>query len=149
MMQCGFPCRYHCSLKPKAAWLGQVLLVESVCGCVWGCVCTERGILWNHVFLFVSVFVFVLLFRATPAAYGSSQARGPIGASAASTTATETPDPSCIWPYTTAHGNAGSLIHWARPGVKHKSSWILVGFITTEPRRELLKPCILKGSPIK
>ena len=31
--------------------------------------------------------------------------------------------------YTTAHGNAGSLTHWARPGVKPSSSWMLVGFI--------------------
>ena len=31
--------------------------------------------------------------------------------------------------YTTAHGNAGSLIHPARPGVEPSSSWILVRFI--------------------
>ena len=31
--------------------------------------------------------------------------------------------------YTTAHGNAGSLTHLARPGFKPVSSWILVGFI--------------------
>ena len=28
--------------------------------------------------------------------------------------------------YTTAHRNAGSLTHWARPGIKPVSSWILV-----------------------
>ena len=33
-------------------------------------------------FLFVCLFVLFLLFRATPAAYGGSQARGPIGATA-------------------------------------------------------------------
>ena len=33
--------------------------------------------------------------------------------------------------YTTAHGNTGSLTHWARP---RTSSWILAGFITTEPQ---------------
>ena len=30
--------------------------------------------------------------------------------------------------YTTAH-HARSLTHWARPGIKHASSWILVGFV--------------------
>ena len=30
--------------------------------------------------------------------------------------------------YTTAHSNAGSLAHWARPGIRLESSWILVGF---------------------
>ena len=32
--------------------------------------------------------------------------------------------------YTTAHGNAGSLTHWVKPGIKPESSWILVGFGT-------------------
>ena len=40
--------------------------------------------------------------------------------------------------YTTAHSNARSLTHWARPGIKPASSWILVGFITTKPLWELL-----------
>ena len=39
--------------------------------------------------------------------------------------------------YTTAHDNAGFLTHWARPGIKPTSSWILVGFVTTKPQREL------------
>ena len=41
--------------------------------------------------------------------------------------------------YTTMHGNARSLIHWARPGIKLSSSWIPVGFITAKPQRELPK----------
>ena len=46
-----------------------------------------------------------------------------------------TPDPQQhrIWAtsltYTIAHGNAGSLAHWARPGIEPMSSWILVRFI--------------------
>ena len=36
--------------------------------------------------------------------------------------------------YATAHGNAGSLTHWARPGIELTPSWILVGF---EPWWEL------------
>ena len=31
--------------------------------------------------------------------------------------------------YTTAHGNAESLTHWAKPGIEPLSSWILVGFL--------------------
>ena len=39
--------------------------------------------------------------------------------------------------YTTAHGNARSLTHWARLGIEPVSSWILVRFISPEPRWEL------------
>jgi len=38
---------------------------------------------------------------------------------------------------TTAHSNAGSLTHGARPGIKPASSWILVGLVTTEPQWDL------------
>ena len=41
--------------------------------------------------------------------------------------------------YTTSHSNPGSLTHWAGPGIKYSSSWILVGFVSTEPQQELLK----------
>ena len=34
--------------------------------------------------------------------------------------------------YTTAHHNARSLTHGARPGIEPKSSWILVGFLSAE-----------------
>ena len=40
--------------------------------------------------------------------------------------------------YTTAHGNTGSLTHWERPGIKPATSWFLVRFVSTAPRRELL-----------
>ena len=36
--------------------------------------------------------------------------------------------------YITAHGNAGSLTHWARQGIRPTSSWILAGFVTAEPQ---------------
>ena len=38
--------------------------------------------------------------------------------------------------YTTAHGNAGSLTHGAKPGIEPTSSWILVGFVSPEPGQE-------------
>ena len=68
-------------------------------------------------------FFFSLLFRATPATNVSSQARGQIGATAAS--------------LYHSHSNTGSLTHWARPGIEPTSSCILVGFITIEPQQEL------------
>ena len=39
--------------------------------------------------------------------------------------------------YTTAHSNTESLTHWAKPGIEPTSSWILVGFVTSEPWQEL------------
>ena len=39
--------------------------------------------------------------------------------------------------YTTAHGNPGSLTHWRGPKIEPASSWVLVGFVTTEPQWEL------------
>ena len=49
-----------------------------------------------------------------------------------------TPQPRQIWAesvtYTTANGNT----HWARPGIKPVSSWMLVRLISTEPLLELL-----------
>ena len=39
--------------------------------------------------------------------------------------------------YTTAHGHAGSLTRWARPGVGPTTSWFLVGFVSATPQRKL------------
>ena len=70
--------------------------------------------------------LFLGIFRAAPLAYGSSKARGQIRATAASI---------C---------NTGSLTHWVRPGIEPDSSWILVGFITTEPQWKLHPYQLLK-----
>ena len=54
--------------------------------------------------------------------------------------------------YTTALSSAGSLTHRARPGIEPVSSWILIGFITSEPQQELLSsfyirvPCWAPGT---
>ena len=40
--------------------------------------------------------------------------------------------------YTTAHGNARSLTHWTRAGIKPATSWFLVGFVSVAPQQELL-----------
>ena len=54
------------------------------------------------------------------------------------TTATATWDPSRVCDLdTTVHSNTRSLTHRVRPGIEPASSWILVEFVTAEPRWEL------------
>ena len=68
---------------------------------------------------------------ATPAAYGGSQARGPIRAIAAGLhqSHSNTRSKPRLQPtYTTAHGDAGSLTHGVRPGIEPSASWFIVGF---------------------
>ena len=64
---------------------------------------------WRLSFFF---FFFFNFFRATPAAYGGSQARSGIRTAAAGlwVRVRVTPDPSALY------GNTGSLNHWARQG---------------------------------
>ena len=81
--------------------------------------------LGSKIFYFFFLFFFFFLFMAAPAAYGHSQARGcrptrhPQQRRIRAASAT----------YTTAHGNATSLTHWARPGIEPASSqqqcWVL------------------------
>ena len=47
----------------------------------------------------------------------------------ACTTATATPDWSCICDLHHSSWQCRSLTHWTRPGIKPASSWILVGFV--------------------
>ena len=53
------------------------------------------------------------------------------------TKATAMPDWAVSATYTTVHGNTGSLTHWVRPGIKPAASWLLVRFVSPEPRWEL------------
>ena len=80
------------------------------------CVCLLQAVFFFSFFSFLS-------FRAAPTAYGVSQARGLIRAVAAG--------------LHHSSGNAGPLTHWSRPGIEPMSSWMLVGSLTSEPRREL------------
>ena len=84
---------------------------------------------------------FFFLFRAASAAFGSSQARGRIRAVAAGLHHSRIQAASMT--YTTDHGNARSWTHWWRPGIEPASSWIPVGFVTTEPLWELQWNCFL------
>ena len=83
-------------------------------------------------------FFLVVFFRA-PMANGDPQSRG--SNQNCSCWPTPLAQQCGIWvtsvTYTTAHSNAGSLTHWARPGIEPVSSWILTGFVTAEPWQEL------------
>ena len=73
----------------------------------------------NELFIYLIFF----LFMATPAAYGSSQARTWIGAAAAGLhhSHTNAGSEAHLWPF----GNGGSLTHQARPWMEPSSSWRL------------------------
>ena len=45
--------------------------------------------------------------------------------------------------YTTAHGNTGSLTHWARAGTKTATSWFLVGFVNHCTTTRTPQPLVL------
>ena len=83
-------------------------------------------------FLFSPPPPFFCLFMAAPAVDGSSQVRSQVGR--CSCQPTPQSQQRGIWTasatYITAHGNTGSIIHWARPGIKPATSWTLVRFIT-------------------
>ena len=53
------------------------------------------------------------------------------------THATATQGPSQVLDYTAAHGTTRSPNHWVSLGIEPASSWILVGFISDAPQREL------------
>ena len=72
----------------------------------------------EYTFSFLFFLVFFCRFRATPVAYGGSQA----------TAAT----------LHKAHGNARSLTHWVRPGLEPATSWFLVGFVSAASHWQLL-----------
>ena len=90
--------------------------------------------------LISSFFFFFFLFRAILTAYGSCQARCWIRAASAGLHHSPGNEGSEPGPQHTPQLMAmpDPLIHWARPGIKLATSWILVGFVTTEPGLELL-----------
>ena len=77
---------------------------------------------------------FLPFFRASPVTYGGSWARGLLKPQQlAYATVTARPDASRIWDL---HGSSQQR-RILNPGIEPASSWILVWFITTEPRWEL------------
>ena len=95
-------------------------------------------------------FILFLLFRAAPVAYGNFQARSHIGAAAAGLHHSQSNGriQAMSETYTTAHGNARSLTHWVRPGIKPITSWFLVGFVSAASLwdREEKQPAAVIGN---
>ena len=96
---------------------------------------------WHH-YLWLYYYYYYCHFRAVPRhmeipRLGVESELQPL----AYPTATVTSDLShvCAVTSTTAHGNTRSLTHWVRPGTEPASSWMLVRFVSIEPRWEL--PC--------
>ena len=85
---------------------------------------------WNA-FIYLLIYSFIY-FRAANAAYGSSQARGWIVATAAglchSHSNVESKQHLRLTSQVTAMWDP--LTHWARPGIEPMSPWVLVGFVT-------------------
>ena len=98
---------------------------------------TEPSCRWPYFYIFYLLFYFNL-FRAAP-----RHMEVPRLGSNRTCSRQLTPQPQqcgirvASAGYTTAHGNARSLTHWARPGIKPSPSWMLVRFISAEPWQEL------------
>ena len=98
------------------------------------CIHIYLYIFLSFYFIFLGLFIYLFIYfflRAAPTAYGGSQARGLMGTVAASLLHSHSNARSelCLQPTPQLMGNAGSLTHWTRPGIKPTSSRILAGFI--------------------
>ena len=86
------------------------------------CLMFALYIFWHFIF---TIYLFIFLFKAACAAYGSSQPRAE---SELQLPAYIQPQQRQIWAasgtYTAACSNAGSLTHWPRPGIKPTASQI-------------------------
>ena len=106
---------------------------------------TMKGLPWMRSQMFIKCFfvcLFSVFFRAAPAAYGNSQARSPIGATAADLHHSHShsnarskprlrPTPQLM------HGKAGSPTEWVRPGIEPASSWMLDSFPLSHNRNSI------------
>ena len=94
---------------------------------------------YTKVFCFFCLFVFWSFQDCTHSIW-----RFPGQGSNGSSSCQPEPQPQQHWiqavseTYTTAHSNAASLTHQARPGIEPAISWFLVGFVSTAPRWEHL-----------
>ena len=83
----------------------------------------------KNLYMFIAASVlFLFFFRAAPVAYACLKARGHIRDAAAGLHHSHSNSGSKLSAtYTIAHSNARALTHWAEPGIKLTSSWILIG----------------------
>ena len=135
----------------------QCIIIVFFCGLCFKCeVSDNEDFLLKHLYFHIlhlhlsSVlnyyyYYYFCLVRATPEAYGGSQARGLMGAVAPGLchSHSNTGSEPCLWPTATAHGNARSLTHWSRPGIE--PVLMVNRFISTEPRQELLELIFVNG----
>ena len=91
--------------------------------------------------IFIYLFFVFCPFRATPMAYGGSQARGSNRSYSCQPTPQQHQIRALSATYTTAHSNARSATHEARPGIEPTTSWFPGGFISAVPLQELLFCC--------
>ena len=95
----------------------------------------------HYSFLVCNCFIFLLLVSTVPATYASFPDTGLIGTAAASLH-TPQPQPCSIWAtsatYTTVTATDSSATEQSQ-GWRPTSSWITVGFITTEPHRNFIQ----------
>ena len=89
-------------------------------------------------FFFFFFFFLLLVFRATPMVYVSSQARGWVSLCHRQGNVWSE---LCLLPTTQL-----TAMPDPRPGIEPASSWIPVGFITTEPQWELLNQFLIWNS---
>ena len=96
---------------------------------------------WFLIIYMYIYFVFLPFLGLLPAAYGGSQARGRIRAVVSSLCQPQQRRIRAVpATYTTAHSNAGSPTHRARPGIEPTTSWLPVGPINY---------CAMTGTPKK
>ena len=84
---------------------------------------------------FLSLRLYTFFFRAAPAAYGHSQARGQIRATAASLhySHSNTGSELRLWRMPQLTALVRSLIHWSKPGIEPTPSW-MVSFLLRHNR---------------
>ena len=109
---------------------------------------------WIWALLFTSCVTFLInlficlfcLLRATPMAYGESQARGPIGAvdTGLYRSYSNARSKPCLRPIPQLRATP-DLQPQNKARIKPQTSWFLVGFVFAEPRRELPSCVILRS----
>ena len=160
MLSCGIGHRHSSDLALLWLWLWcRLAAVAAIRPLAWECSYVEgvalkkkkvndKKNLWKHFFLILRIanffkdfylFTYLLCFLGPHSRHMEVPRIGVIQ----SYSCQPMPQQRRIWAasaiYITALGNARSLTHWPRPGIKLETSWFLVWFVSTVPQQELLK----------